>query len=71
MVNVMSKVEDILMEAWNLGINSIVMEKVTKKQEDLKNKGNRWVNMTELYEQSLEEAKKEQSKNRMNGSRNR
>jgi len=67
----MSKVEDILMEAWNLGINSIVMEKVTKKQEDLKNKGNRWVNMTELYEQSLEEAKKEQSKNRMNGSRNR
>ncbi len=58
----MSKVEDILMEAWNLGINNIVMEKASKKHEDLKNKGHRWVNMDQIYEESLAEAKKEISK---------
>lgn len=59
----MSNVEDILMEAWNLGINTIVMEKASKKHEEMRNKGHRWVDMNRIYEEALREAKTEKTKN--------
>jgi predicted Fe-Mo cluster-binding NifX family protein len=63
----MSNVEDILMEAWDLGINTIVMEKASKKHEELRNKGIRVVDINRLYEEALKEAKNDR---RNNGSRN-
>ena len=63
----MSNVEYILMEAWDLGINKIVMEKASKKHEELRNKGIRVVDINRLYEEALKEAKNDR---RNNGSRN-
>ncbi len=64
----MSNVEDILMEAWDLGLNEIVMKKASAKHEELRNRGERSINMTLVYEESLAEAKKEK---KLYGSRNR
>jgi hypothetical protein len=64
---IMANVEDILMEAWDLGINKIVMEKASKKHEELRNRGIRSVDINRLYEEALREAKNDR---RNNGSRN-
>lgn len=63
----MSRIEDLLMEAWELGIKDQVMEKVTQKQKALQMTG-KWVDREVIYDQAMEEVKKEMTKN--NGSRN-
>ena len=63
----MSRIEDLLMEAWDLGIKDQVMERVTQKQRDLQMAG-KWMDREVIYDQAMEEVKKEMSKN--NGSRN-
>ena len=63
----MSRIEDLLMEAWDLGIKDQVMERVTQKQRDLQMAG-KWMDREVIYDQAMEEVKKEMVKK--NGSRN-
>jgi hypothetical protein len=63
----MSHIEDILMEAWELGIKDQVMEKVNKKQNELRMEGRTWIDRDAIYDQAMIEAKKEMLDN---GSRN-
>jgi hypothetical protein len=63
----MSRIEDLLMEAWDLGIKDQVMERVTQKQRDLQMAG-KWMDREAIYDQAMEEVKKEMTKK--NGSRN-
>jgi hypothetical protein len=63
----MSRIEDLLMEAWDLGIKDQVMERVTQKQRDLQMAG-KWMDREVIYDQAMEEVKKEMTKK--NGSRN-
>ena len=58
----MSIIEDILMEAWELGIKDQVMERVHKKQNEHRLEG-KWINREQIYEQAMYEIKAE------NGSR--
>lgn len=58
----MSIIEDILMEAWELGIKDQVMERVHKKQDELILKG-KWIHREQIYEEAICEIKAE------NGSR--
>jgi len=62
----MSRIEDLLMEAWELGIKDQVMERVTQKQRDLQMSG-KWMDREVIYDQAMEEVKKEMAKK--NGSR--
>ncbi len=55
------------MEAWELGIKDQVMEKVNKRQKELRMEGKSWIDRDAIYDQALSEAKKEMLKN---GSRN-
>ena len=63
----MSRIEDLLMEAWDLGIKDQVIERVTQKQRDLQMAG-KWMDREAIYDQAMEEVKKEMTKK--NGSRN-
>jgi hypothetical protein len=63
----MSYIEDLLMEAWELGIKDQVMEKVDKRQKELQMEGKSWIDRDAIYDQALSEAKKEMLEN---GSRN-
>ena len=63
----MSRIEDLLMEAWDLGIKDQVMERVAQKQRDLQMAG-KWMDREVIYDQAMEEVKKEMAKK--NGSRN-
>jgi hypothetical protein len=56
----MSYLEEILMEAWKLGINEEVMKTASEKHQRLKQEGNRWIDLNNLYEESLREVKKNQ-----------
>jgi len=58
----MSRIEDLLMEAWELGIKDQVMEKVNQKQMDLRMSG-KWMDREVIYDQAMEEVKKEMAKN--------
>ena len=58
----MSIIEDILMEAWELGIKDQVMERVHKKQNEHRLEG-KWIHREQIYEQAMYEIKAE------NGSR--
>jgi hypothetical protein len=62
----MSRIEDLLMEAWEMGIKDQVIERVIQKQQELTLKG-KWMPREEIYDQAMEEVKKEMSKD---GSRN-
>lgn len=56
----MSYLEEILMEAWKLGINEEVMKTASEKHQRLKQEGNKWIDLNNLYEESLREVKKNQ-----------
>ena len=58
----MSLIEDILMEAWELGIKDQVMERVHKKQDEHR-LNNKWIFREQIYEEAMSEIKAE------NGSR--
>ena len=60
----MSYIEDLLHEAWNLGIKDKVMEKVTHKQNELNRKGQRFIDREKLYEEAFNEAKSEHRKSK-------
>jgi len=62
----MSRIEDLLMEAWEMGIKDQVIERVIQKQQELTLKG-KWMPREEIYDQAMEEVKKEMTKD---GSRN-
>jgi len=62
----MSRIEDLLMEAWEMGIKDQVIERVTQKQQELTLK-DKWMPREEIYDQAMEEVKKEMTKD---GSRN-
>jgi hypothetical protein len=62
----MSRIEDLLMEAWEMGIKDQVIERVTQKQQELTLK-DKWMSREEIYDQAMEEVKKEMTKD---GSRN-
>lgn len=53
----MSDVENILLEAWDLGLNEIVMQKVTKKMEELRIRGERPCDTIQIYDDAFREAK--------------
>lgn len=55
----MSHIEDLLMEAWQLGIKDQVMEKVNKRQNELRMEGKTWIDRDAIYDQAMIEAKKE------------
>ena len=59
----MSLIEDILMEAWELGIKDQVMERVRQKQEEHR-LNDKWIFREQIYEEAICEIKAE------NGSRN-
>lgn len=59
----MSHIEDLLMEAWELGIKDQVMEKVDKRQKELQMEGKSWVDRDAIYDQAMIEAKKEMLEN--------
>jgi hypothetical protein len=58
----MSYLEEILMEAWKLGINDEVMKTASEKHQKLKQEGKRWVDLNSLYEESLKEVKEQYKK---------
>lgn len=58
----MSLIEDILMEAWDLGIKDQVIERVHQKQDEHRRKG-KWIFREQIYEEAMCEIKAE------NGSR--
>lgn len=62
----MNRIEDLLMEAWEIGIKDQVIERVTQKQIELNIK-NKWMSMEDIYDQAMKEVKKEIFNN---GSRN-
>ena len=59
---IMSLIEDILMEAWELGIKDQIMERVHRKQEEQRLNG-KWIFREQIYEEAMCEIKAE------NGSR--
>jgi len=58
----MSLIEDLLMEAWEMGIKDQVIERVTQKQRELALK-DKWMSREEIYDQAMAEVKKEISNN--------
>jgi hypothetical protein len=62
----MSRIEDLLMEAWEMGIKDQVIERVTQKQKELTFK-DKWMSREDIYEEAMTEVKKEIFDN---GSRN-
>jgi len=58
----MSIIEDLLMEAWEMGIKDQVIERVTQKQRELALK-DKWMSREEIYDQAMTEVKKEISNN--------
>lgn len=59
----MSHIEDLLMEAWELGIKDQVMEKVDKRQKELQMEGKSCIDRDAIYDQAMIEAKKEMLEN--------
>lgn len=58
----MSRIEDLLMEAWEMGIKDQVIERVTQKQKELAIK-EKWMAREDIYDQAMAEVKKEISDN--------
>lgn len=56
----MSKIEELLIEAWKLGLRDVVIEKVVQKKRDLLFRG-KWIDRDLIYEQAFEEAINENS----------
>lgn len=54
----MSYIEEILMEAWELGIKDQVIERVKEKQKDLTFAG-KHIDRESIYDQAMLEIKKE------------
>lgn len=57
-------IEELLHEAWSLGIKDRVMEKVTEKQNELNRNGQRFIDRDKVYEESFKEAKLEREKSK-------
>jgi hypothetical protein len=55
----MSYIEEILIEAWNLGIKDRVIEKVTKEAERLHSEGRKYIDREELYDRAFQESLEE------------
>lgn len=51
----MSKIEELLIEAWKLGLRDVVIEKVVQKKRDLSFHG-KWIDRDQIYEEAFEEA---------------
>jgi hypothetical protein len=51
----MSKVEELLIEAWNLGLKDVVIEKVVAKKRELSANG-KWIDRDLVYEEAFKEA---------------
>lgn len=62
----MSRIEDLLMEAWEMGIKDQVIERVTQKQKELTFQ-DKWMSREDIYDEAMTEVKKEIFDN---GSRN-
>ena len=62
----MSRIEDLLMEAWEMGIKDQVIQRVTQKQKELDLK-DKWMSREDIYDEAMTEVKK---KIFDNGSRN-
>ena len=64
----MSYIEEILIEAWNLGIKDRVMEKVSKEADRLHQEGKKYIDREALYDkafqESLEEINRDDSRDR-------
>jgi len=59
----MSLIEDLLMEAWKLGIKDQVMKKVSNETAKLHSEGKRHIDRESIYENAFKEAMSEIDKN--------